>query len=172
MPNLSHEFPITCTVRSVKTGEIVKSVGLPWQNVWEVCVEADGAGNAASSRAEEGINLGKPTATGLGKLGISAPGLAASAKPAQGSQKTQPPPPAAKRPAVSQMGTQKAPAPMPVGTQRAPPVRDQPPSQLCPNSLNHSGGNLNPAHCECRPFVARNQTMVGDEPVMTRWFGC
>jgi hypothetical protein len=78
---------------SVRLGELTKSLGLPWQNIWEVCVEADGA-NAGSCRAEEGANLGKPTMAGLSKLGL-APGQDAGVKVVTGTARAAPPKPAA-----------------------------------------------------------------------------
>jgi hypothetical protein len=89
---------------SVRIGEITKSQGLPWQNVWEVCVEADGE-NAGSCRTELGTTLAKPTPAGLAKLGIGA-GPGAVAQPVMGTGKVGQAPPAPKP-----MGTQaQAPA--------------------------------------------------------------
>ena len=90
----------------------------------QVCVELDGVGEAGASRAEEGINLGKPTPAALASLGGGGGSQAAPAPPARavGSRGTapvpvpfgnpfgsqgaapKPPPPARKPPAVRPPG--------------------------------------------------------------------
>jgi hypothetical protein len=84
---------------SLRIGEITKSQGLPWQNVWEVCVEADGQ-NSGSCRTELGVTLARPTPAGLAKLGIGA-GQGAGASPVVGTGRVgqAPPPP---KPAATQ----------------------------------------------------------------------
>lgn len=59
----------TCSVR---LGEIVKKVGGFLSNNWEVAVDLDPSGRPGATRAEEGINLPKPTPSGLAKMGIAA----------------------------------------------------------------------------------------------------
>ena len=61
-------FLLPCSER---LGEVIGKTGLPWQNAFEVCVELDGSGQAGASRAEEGINLGKPSPAALAGIGGS-----------------------------------------------------------------------------------------------------
>jgi hypothetical protein len=119
---------------SERLGEVIGKTGLPWQNAFEVCVELDGAGQAGASRAEEGINLGKPKPAALAALGaggskVTAPPLASRGTapvPVFGSQKppaARPPPPARPPPAApAARPPPPARAPPPAPVARAPPA--------------------------------------------------
>jgi hypothetical protein len=109
---------VCCHPCSERLGEVIGKTGLPWQNAFEVCVALDN-GQAGASRAEEGINLGKPTAAALAAL---TGGSQVSAPPAARPKGTAPvpvnrPPPPARAPPAS-----KPPPPA-----RAPPVAAKPP---------------------------------------------
>ena len=102
----------------MRTGEVTKSLGLPWQNIFEVCVEADGPG-AGSSRAEEAINIGIPTQAGLVKLGIDK-GAGPATTIVKGTGRVPPPPSAQKTPSIPvNLGTQSTSPPTQIGTQKA-----------------------------------------------------
>jgi len=99
---------------SDRLGEVIGKAGLAWQNSWEVCVELDGSGQAGASRAEEGINLGKPTPASLQALAGG------------GSQSNAAPPPLGSR------GTAPVPAARPPPPIRAPPKAKPPPPSRAP----------------------------------------
>ena len=118
---------------SERLGEVISKTGLPWQNAWEVCVELDG-GEAGASRAEEGINLGKPTAAALAAIGGVSGGSQVSAPPPRprGTAPVpvnRPPPPARAPPAAKPPPPARAP---PAAARPAPPARAPPPARPAP----------------------------------------
>jgi len=66
---------------AIRFGQIVAKAGLPWQNIFEVCVSVNADGSAESSRTEESTDIFKPSAAALQALGAG--GIAPLA---QGSQ--------------------------------------------------------------------------------------
>ena len=60
---------------------MVARAGLPWQNIFEVCVSVNADGTPDASRTEEAKDIFKPTPAAMGALGLG--GIAPIA---QGSQ--------------------------------------------------------------------------------------
>jgi len=55
---------------AIRFGQVVGKAGLPWQNIFEVCVSVNGDGTAETSRTEESTDIFKPSAAALQSLGM------------------------------------------------------------------------------------------------------
>ncbi|KAJ1465340.1 hypothetical protein T484DRAFT_1757489, partial [Baffinella frigidus] len=55
---------------AIRFGQVVAKTGLPWQNIYEVCVSVNADGSPEASRTEEAKDIFKPSAAALQSLGM------------------------------------------------------------------------------------------------------
>ena len=110
-----------------------------------MCVELDGAGQAGASRAEEGINLGKPLPAALAAIGAAGSQMSAPPSAVRGTAPVpvaKPPPPARSPPVAKPPPPARAP---PAAPTRTPPAAKPPPPRAARPFSTQRVANTPPA---------------------------